>query len=296
MRRPVPSKEDLLSLAEEALSNAETLLEDALLLAEAGHFPRAYALAALACEEVAKSDHCARAMWILCSPEWFWERFNSHHVKLDPVHTQAILASGEFIASERWFSSRVRDGSRSAHIRKLRGLYVDFRNGAIQTPEEIGQQEALDMIDAAKTIVGERKESFSRKAIRVRALSELSLEMRVVILMLAGWAVVIDSDLVISFLRQPEIIVEPEFQRAVVDLMHKFAERLRQVGLEACLAEIAEQISLPTASCIARRKSVPYAARFAGLVPYSTAYRAVASSEAYFTRRSPLALSCRLRH
>jgi AbiV family abortive infection protein len=246
MTRPLPSQEDLVSLAEAALSNAAALLDDAVLLAEAGRFPRAYALATLACEEAGKSDHCLHAMQDPFSPEWFWECFNNHHEKLGAVLSHSILASDDPIAPGPWLSGRVRDDSRTAHIRKLRGLYVDFREGTMQIPEEIGQQEALDMISAAEALIDKREGSLPGRIAEAQRVAAWPASHREVYIIFHYWFAATEHDLAVSFLRRGELspALEEEWRPVVKNVLQKLRDRVEQVGVAACLAEIAERLSL----------------------------------------------------
>ena len=65
-----------------ALANAKDLLNDAQLLADAGSFPRALALATLSWEELSKADLCAMAMGLPIPSDYFWENFRNHEGKL----------------------------------------------------------------------------------------------------------------------------------------------------------------------------------------------------------------------
>lgn len=240
MTRPIPSTEDLLKLAEAALLNAEALLDDALLLAESGRFPRAHALATLACEEAGKSNQCLRAMWGVSSPKWFWARFNNHQVKLEPVYAYSIVASGERIESERVFADSVRKSSRSAHLRKLHGLYVNFADGMIQVPGEITEQESLAMLNEARTLLDRQKASWSSRVEHARLWSTHSELFRAVFILFIGWVVVTDNDVVVSMIR------DGSWSPAMTDLFYKFKQHVEQVGFDTCLTQVSEQISLFT--------------------------------------------------
>jgi AbiV family abortive infection protein len=81
----VPERDDLLSLMDALLSNAESLADDARLLHENGRFPRAYALAALAGEELGKVYLCLDALLSSdgVDARQFWWGWRHHGDKLD---------------------------------------------------------------------------------------------------------------------------------------------------------------------------------------------------------------------
>lgn len=158
--RPVPPREDLRRLAEAALSNAGDLLADARLLAEAGRFPRAHALATLACEELGKEQHCLRTMWALFPEKTFWVGFSNHAGKLERAQAFSVLGSSEPISSVNFFNERVRQSSHSAHVRKLRGLYVDYADGALRLPSEITEHETWQLIASVQTMLDSSRSSW----------------------------------------------------------------------------------------------------------------------------------------
>jgi AbiV family abortive infection protein len=240
MTRPMPTTDELLELANAALSNAEELLNDAVLLAEAGRFPRAYALAALACEESAKSSQCLSSTWSICTPGWFWARFNNHPVKLEPIHLRTILESGKTIESESWFVGRVRSDARSAHARKLRGLYVDLMEGVIQNPSDINDQQALEMINTARAEIELSRRKWPALVTGVQRLSELPELARVLIIVFVGWVIITHHETAVAFLR------EPEWSPAITALLGEFAEQIKQDGFYTVLMEVGEKISLPS--------------------------------------------------
>ena len=81
-RGPTPSDDELWAV-QAAKENARDLLADARRLADAGSWPRAHALATLACEELAKSHLCL-VTYVLggSDPEPFRKAFMEHDRKL----------------------------------------------------------------------------------------------------------------------------------------------------------------------------------------------------------------------
>src|SRR5690242_11222246 len=118
---PIPQRDDLIKLAWAALSNSRDLLTDARLLADRGSYPRAYALAALACEELGKVDLCLATAWLPMTPSAFWSSFRNHRGKLSRAYGDFAAESVETITSSDQFNQRVHHGSQAAHQRKLRG-------------------------------------------------------------------------------------------------------------------------------------------------------------------------------
>jgi AbiV family abortive infection protein len=152
--RPIPSippNDDLLKLVQAALSNARDLLTDARLLADAGSFPRAHALATLAFEEQGKSQLCTLVLASRSSvdidPQDFWEDFNDHKMKLRRV----LGFDGMFLHEPASSLAEYLKGHASepsdTHQRKMRGMYVDYRDGAVLVPSDISEQETLELIE-----------------------------------------------------------------------------------------------------------------------------------------------------
>jgi AbiV family abortive infection protein len=238
MTRPIPSTEDLLRLAEASLSNAEALIDDARVLAEAGRFPRAHALATLGCEELGKTRHCLYATWGVLRPKAFWSGFTNHELKLNPAQISSVLKSRESISSERQFSASVRNGSRLDHLRKLHGLYVDFHGGMLEVPDDIGVREALGMVDKAGALLERQKASWSVQVTNVQQLSSLPLWGRLLIIMFVGWVVATHHGVVVSVIR------ERDWSSVTAELLENFAQQAEEAGdLLAFLTQIADQLS-----------------------------------------------------
>lgn len=200
--RPVPPREDLRRLAEAALSNAAELLADARLLAEAGRFPRAHALATLACEELGKEQQCLVAMHSLFAESKFWPGFTNHRGKLAHAQTFSVLHSGEPVNSVNLFNERVRQGSRSANERKFRGLYVDYVDGALQLPDEITDHETWQLIDQAQAVLDHSRSSWAVRVRQAELLSQLPTAYRLIWLLFIKWVVDTYPDLLIAGLRE----------------------------------------------------------------------------------------------
>jgi len=120
------------------LHNATELLRDAEGLAVFGRYPRAYSLAVLAAEELGKHMMCFGAVGRdLVDPEaWpaFWREFNSHA----PKYENAVLMAMSFLEPEvaQEFGRQFREHVTGDQKARLAGLYVDWREGEIVTPDQ----------------------------------------------------------------------------------------------------------------------------------------------------------------
>lgn len=145
--RPIPPRDDLLALFDAAQENALALITDAEILAEADRFPRAYALATLALEELGKADLCLVAMtWPEMPSEEFWEIFKDHEVKLARAHFKDSFRQPEPYGTMAKQRRKGKKFSRSRHSQKMRGLYVDYENGRISNPKKITETMARAQI------------------------------------------------------------------------------------------------------------------------------------------------------
>lgn len=147
---PVPPPADLLKLALAALSNARDLLADAQLLVDADSFPRAHALATFANEEQSKAALCAAAAVLHplgLDPAVFWDEFKTHKRKLHRAESITGLILRPTPESARQFIQQLPQAAADAHLRRLRSLYVDYRDGALLLPGDVTEPEARDLID-----------------------------------------------------------------------------------------------------------------------------------------------------
>ena len=148
--RSVPPTDDLVALFQAARSNARDLLADAERLAQCGSFPRAHALATLACEELGKGYLCLAATLPDVTPEDFWRTFYSHTGKLRRTHWIVAFGQGDSAVTWREFERSVSGDSGSSHAVKLRGLYVDYRRGRVLRPTDISAKATHRMIGLAR--------------------------------------------------------------------------------------------------------------------------------------------------
>lgn len=214
------------------MSNAGDLLADARLLAEAGSFPRAHALATLACEELGKESACLGAMWsVFTNPKRFWNSFSSHTEKLHHAQVYFILRSGEPVVSHEVVNQRIRRESRSAHERKLRGLYVDYADDRLQLPSEITEDEARELIEQAQTELERSKSSWAGRVAYAEQMSEKTEIFRVVWALFVGWAVDAETDRVTASLR------DGRSSEDLIELMPRFQQEVEAAGGLAAFAE-----------------------------------------------------------
>jgi AbiV family abortive infection protein len=158
----IPPRDDLLALFRAALSNAKDLLGDARLLADAGSFPRAYALATLSWEELSKAQLCLLAVLLPeITSENFWEGFRDHKGKLSRAHGFAAFMEPVPVGSVAEYAKKVLRGAKSADKQKLRALYVDYRRGKIQLPSQITAKVARKQIKAVLEAIAFADSSFS---------------------------------------------------------------------------------------------------------------------------------------
>jgi AbiV family abortive infection protein len=155
MTQQIPRQPDLARITQAALFNARDLLADAWTLAQAGSWSRAHALAVLALEETGKAGVCIQSMPPLAqrTPREFWKAFNSHESKLE-------LARGvlEFLIRDSAgpiveMYERLAAVSKSDHVRRMGGLYVDYNNGRITLPAEITPTEAKTMMSDTQLVL-----------------------------------------------------------------------------------------------------------------------------------------------
>jgi AbiV family abortive infection protein len=140
----IPPRDDLLALQRAALANAHDLLDDAQLLLDAGRWPRAYALATLAWEELSKAQLCVLAVIMAgdMTAEDFWAEYKTHEGKLGRVLMLADVMSSAPVGPVTEHASKIGGQARSAQKDKERGLYVDYRRGTVLLPSQVSERAA----------------------------------------------------------------------------------------------------------------------------------------------------------
>jgi|SRR5215467_5902273 len=175
MTRAIPPAGDLVTLIQACLRNAEGLLADARLLLDAGRIPRAHSLATLALEEIGKSCVCVLGLFPMPvrsfgirSDDDFWAVWRSHTDKL--LWARGLLSllirepDGPVLAA----AGRLADAVRGEHLRKLRGLYVDYTDGSVLLPADIPAPEAHELISDVEAVLDVAVEAWCHKAVRER--------------------------------------------------------------------------------------------------------------------------------
>jgi AbiV family abortive infection protein len=141
----VPERDDLLLLMDALLSNAESLADDARLLRDNARFPRAYALAALAGEELGKVYLCLDALLSSdgVDAREFWWGWRHHGDKLDSMQAYAAAFIEDL---DELDVDRLATGAHRVGAQKLSALYVDFSDGQILIPDRISESDATDLL------------------------------------------------------------------------------------------------------------------------------------------------------
>ena len=187
-------------------------------------FPRAHALASLACEELGKSQQCLRAVWLPRPPKGFWDAFTSHAGKLSGAHALAALGSGEPVGSPRAFGQQVRQASRAAHQRKLRGLYVGYEDGGLQLPAEITEREAGQVISMAQAVLDRDTASWAGRADQARWLARQPEQVHVMWVIFLAWVAASETDALAAVIR------DGWSAEAVTDLLQRFVRHVEASG------------------------------------------------------------------
>jgi AbiV family abortive infection protein len=152
MKSAVPPPADLMKLASRCSFNARQLLCAAKAELSAGRASFAHALASLSLEEIGKAALCGGCLRGLCLAEpidakEFWDVWHSHRSKLKIavffLNVIGKKAPGTFKEIEALADVNADD----IHSRKLRGLYVDYRDGVIYEPTDISLTEAKELVD-----------------------------------------------------------------------------------------------------------------------------------------------------
>jgi AbiV family abortive infection protein len=161
------------------VANARDLIAEATLLFERGHFPRAYALAHLASEELAKLPMYVRAgvdATLGHSVDWkrLKKKVSSHTRKLDALHTldyffSEVRADNSDIAAY----AAALDTTPSLNDRKNASLYVSVTPEGTQAPSEaIDKNTAAVMLERANKVFAFFSEAERKTAGKIRALTK----------------------------------------------------------------------------------------------------------------------------
>jgi AbiV family abortive infection protein len=142
--RPIPPKANLATLAQASLFSVRDMLAYARSLSA----PRAHALAVLALEEVGKANLCMIPLSLPenLSGDDFWKAFTDHESKLMWARGLLEMMVREPASPVLETYERLIAACKSDHVRKLRGLYVDYADGKVVTPSDVTAAEAETMI------------------------------------------------------------------------------------------------------------------------------------------------------
>ncbi len=157
MARPLPDFDDLVTLIQACVRNAEDLLADARQLLEADRAPRAHALATLAFEEIGKAFICVLALipgptrfFGLKSEGDFWKAWNSHLDKLAWARSYLSMLAQDPAAPIAEIVCRLAAITDADHLRKMRGLYVDYSDGTVLLPTDVTAGEAAELAQMSR--------------------------------------------------------------------------------------------------------------------------------------------------
>lgn len=181
--RPIPEFDELVTLLQACLGNAGELLADARILLAVQRAPRAHALATLALEEIGKAYVCLLAVVPVPMPEPFfgprgqsdfWVAWNSHTDKLSWARAfMELLIAPAAPAAE--VVSRLGESTRADHVRKMRGLYVDYAGGTVQLPSDVTAAEAEELASDVQAVLDVSVQVWCHDGARERLREVLAL-------------------------------------------------------------------------------------------------------------------------
>jgi AbiV family abortive infection protein len=210
MARPIPDLDELVTLIQASLRNAGELLSDARLLLAADRAPRAHALATLAFEEIGKAFICILAvvpsapLFGIRSEGDFWKAWNSHTDKLAWARGFLSLLIQEPSAPVADTVTRLADTSLADHLRKMRGLYVDYAGGSVLVPSDITSAEAAELASDVQAVLDIATSVWGHDGMRERLheLHEQYADQFSNLLTLAAQVIARDPDAALNTTRQ----------------------------------------------------------------------------------------------
>jgi AbiV family abortive infection protein len=131
---PQTPRDKFLALYRSAHNNAVDLLRDAEVLFEKERYPRAYALAFTALEEIAKSQLAADVFTGLIQEKEFWQYYWKHEKKIDRMAWATEDANRYLDLLEDGRELEIEEptfGTRNA------GMYVSMTNGKVVSPSDV---------------------------------------------------------------------------------------------------------------------------------------------------------------
>jgi len=174
-------------------SNAEGLLDDAELLFANGKFPRAYALAHLACEELSKIPMLVRVGLELAmgkAPDWknFWRRLRDHSEKIDAWHFEDYMASDIQLDNSdvKKYHENLKKTPTLNEAKNI-SLYTSISSDEIVEPAEVVTKEiAESMLKYSKDRLDRFSESEKVSLEKIETLSQASLDRIKIVLDIAS--------------------------------------------------------------------------------------------------------------
>lgn len=141
------------------MANATALVEDASLLFENERYPRAYALAALASEELGKVYLCLESTLRRdVEPKRFWKLWREHDDKLDSARAYAAAFIDDLGALDL---GQLRATAGRIGAQKLSAIYVDFDGNRPLTPDHVGRDEAAGLLKTAQLSIAHACEALA---------------------------------------------------------------------------------------------------------------------------------------
>lgn len=159
------SLSNLDDLIDALLSNAGDLVTESALLGENGHFARAYALAHMAREELAKSMMLqAAAFKVLAGAPIDWaklmKRFRSHDdkLKLEGVQSATLLSAVGHIDQGSLVLRHAAELAKYRNQRKNTAMYVELAEGKVSKPsDQFSEQQASRTFQLAQMWLQEQQ-------------------------------------------------------------------------------------------------------------------------------------------
>jgi AbiV family abortive infection protein len=156
----VPSNQHLVDLISAFLENAAALAEDAALLYENDRYARAYALAALAGEELGKVYLCLESVLKAdgAEPRQFWRAWREHGDKLGSARAYAAAFIDDLGALD---VDQLAPDARTVAAQKLSAIYVDFDGESALTPARISGDDAAQLLETTRTSIAHARQELA---------------------------------------------------------------------------------------------------------------------------------------
>lgn len=168
----VPSHQQLVGLISALLENAAAIAEDATLLYENDRYARAYAVAALAGEELGKVYRCLEAVLTAegSEPRQFWRAWREHGDKLGSARADAAAFIDDLCALD---VDELAPDARTVAAQKLSAIYVDFDGESALTPARISGANAAQLLETTRTSIAHARQELAGLTIDVVAASHV---------------------------------------------------------------------------------------------------------------------------